>query len=98
MEGLRRFQVLLEGTELNPNLLDRAESEPSQGRRHADTHSGPEGRSEVILEICRVSRNFPGPFQAKMEGRKTVSGRGTTQYRMLKENIVCSKVWLGREI
>jgi len=45
-----------------------------------------------------VSRNFPGPFQAKMEGRKTVSSRGTTRYRILKENIVCSKVWLGREI
>ena len=46
VEGPRRFHVLLEGTELNPNLLDRAESEPSQGRHHADTHPGPEGLLE----------------------------------------------------
>lgn len=34
---------------------------------------------EVILEIYRVSINFLGSFQAKMEERKKVSGRGTTE-------------------
>lgn len=39
-EGPRRLHVLLEGAELNPNLLNRAESEPSQGRRHGDLRPG----------------------------------------------------------
>ena len=35
-----RLHVLLERAELNPNLLDRAESEPSQSRCHGDPHPG----------------------------------------------------------
>ena len=75
MEGPRLFHVLLEGTELNPNLLDRAESEPSQGRRHGDTHPGPErllegsGIGDLQAE-WKFSRTFPGK-----DGRKKDSFR-----------------------
>lgn len=41
-------------------------------------------KNETKRSISRVSRNFPGPSQAKMEGRKKVSGRGTTVYKILK--------------
>lgn len=40
--------------------------------------------SEVVREIFRTSRKFSGPSQATMEGRKKISGRGTSLLRTLK--------------
>lgn len=57
-------------------------TKPSGGGREWETQR--DFLNEVIMEISRVSRNFPGPSQAKMEGRKKVSGRRTTLYKILK--------------
>ena len=57
-------------------------TKPSAGGKEWETQR--DFLKEVIVEISRVSRNFPGPSQAKMEGRKKVPGRGTTLYKILQ--------------
>lgn len=68
-EGPRRLHVLLEGAELNPNLLDSPEPEPSQGRRHDNLHPGSTRADGSVVskngcEWPRCCKTQPAPQSA----------------------------------
>lgn len=62
-----RLHILLEGAELNPNLLHRPEPEPSQGRRHGDLRTG-RPRAGGSARYGRSPLPAPGFFRVGVSG------------------------------
>lgn len=74
-EGPRRLHVLLEGAELNPNLLDGAEPQPSQGRRHGNLAPEALERTKVLpVKKAMSGCTAAGPASRPADSQLLYSG------------------------